>query len=34
MSRPAAVRPEMAGSHMAAVAESIERYQTELQDKS
>ena len=32
--RAQAVRPEMAGSHMAAVAESIERYQTELKDKS
>jgi hypothetical protein len=32
--RAQAVRPEMAGSQMAAVAESIERYQTELKDKS
>jgi len=32
--RAQAVRPEMAGSHMAAVAASIEKYQTELQAES
>jgi limonene 1,2-monooxygenase len=32
--RAQAVRPEMAGSNMAAVAASIERYQTELKEQS
>jgi limonene 1,2-monooxygenase len=32
--RAQAVRPEMAGSNMAAVAASIEKYQAELQAKS
>ena len=32
--RAQAARPELAGNHMAAVAASIERYQTELKDKT
>jgi limonene 1,2-monooxygenase len=31
--RAQAVRPEMAGANMAAVAASIEKYQTELKEK-